>query len=252
MSGRLARVRRCAIVLASTFAIWAPLVVLTGGFGFRIGSLSISSRRPRNAIIIALLLTLLAWLIAPAGRRGAAIRNDLQWLVARVRAWTLAAWRAWVRSENTLVARAPAGAAATVMVVVAIVVMTVGFREGAHVAAASDAWGYVSEAELWARGNLRVEQPLMRELTREIPAEALAPLAYRPSPDRSTIVPVVAPGLPTLMAVFQVAGGRNAVFLVVPLMAAMAISATYLIGSRLAGPWSGAAAAILLAASPSF
>src|SRR5688572_16228743 len=216
MSGRLARVRRCAIVLASTFAIWAPLVMLTGGFGFRIGSLSISSRRPRNAILIALLLTVLAWLLAPAGRRSATIRGDLQWVIAMVQAWTVNAWRAWSRLETALIARARAGAAAAVMVAVAIVVVAVGFKEGAHVAAASDAWGYVSEAELWARGNLRVEQPLMRELTTEIPAEALAPLAYRPSPDRTTIVPVVAPGLPMLMALFQVAGGRDAVFFVVP------------------------------------
>jgi hypothetical protein len=53
MQDRLTRLRRGAIVLASTFALWVPLVMLTGGFGFRIGSLSISSSRPRNAILIA-------------------------------------------------------------------------------------------------------------------------------------------------------------------------------------------------------
>jgi 4-amino-4-deoxy-L-arabinose transferase-like glycosyltransferase len=55
-----------------------------------------------------------------------------------------------------------------------------------------------------------------------------------------------------LMALFQVVGGREAVFSVVPLMAAVAIVGVYVMGSRLGGPWSGAAAAILLAASPSF
>jgi hypothetical protein len=249
---RLARVRRTAIVLASTVALWAPLVVLTGGFGFRIGSLSISSRRPHNAVVIALVLAAAAWLIAPAGQRTAAIRTDVAWLAGLLRTRTRAAWLGWRRRETALIARASSRAAAGAALVVAVVIIAVGFREGAHVAAASDAWGYVSEADLWARGNLRVEQPLMRELTREIPAEALAPLAYRPSIDRTTIVPVVAPGLPMLMALFQIGGGRDAVFVVVPLMAGLAVWAAALIGTRLAGPWIGVATAILLATSPSF
>jgi hypothetical protein len=55
-----------------------------------------------------------------------------------------------------------------------------------------------------------------------------------------------------LMALFQVAAGREAVFFVVPLVAGVAIGATYLLGAAVGGPWIGLAAASLLAASPSF
>ena len=252
MIDRLQRVRRGVLVLAACAALWAPLAVLTGGFSVRLGPLSISSRNPRNAVLIVLVLMAVAWALGPRGARTAAAGADLRWLFAEIRARLLGAWRRWTSIEATTMAGAHEAYAGIAATAVALLVVIVGFREGALVAAASDAWGYVSQAELWARGDLRVEQPLMRELTPQIPAEALAPLAYRPSVDRMTIVPVVAPGLPLLMALFQVVAGREAVFAVVPLMAGVAVFGTYLIGKQLHGPWIGVAAATLLAASPSF
>jgi hypothetical protein len=232
--------------------IWGPLVVVTGGFGFRLGPLSIFSRHARNPLIIALLLIVVAWALAPAGRRHGTIARDFGWLGAslgRGLGWLRDRSRRW---EAALVARSGNRIAAAAATTLAVAVVAIGFREGALVAGGSDAWGYVSQAELWARGDLRIEQPLLRELTREIPAEAFAPLAYRPSVDRTTIVPVVAPGLPLLMALFLAIGGREAVFAVVPLLAGVAVLATYLLGTNLAGAWTGVAAAALLAASPSF
>jgi hypothetical protein len=229
MIDRLQRVRRGILVLAACCALWAPLVVLTGGFSVRIGPLSISSRNPRNAVVIVVVLLALAWTLGPAAARSAALGNDLRWLLAQVRSRTVGAWRQWTAVEAIVIARTRAAHAAAAATAVALAVVVVGFHEGAFVAAGSDAWGYISEAELWARGDLRIEQPLMRELTPQVPAEALAPLAYRPSVDRTTIVPVVAPGLPLLMALFQVAAGPDAVFAVVPLMAGVAVLGTYLI-----------------------
>ena len=84
---------------------------------------------------------------------------------------------------------------------------------------------------------------------------SLAPLGYRPhtaNPADKDIVPIYSPGLPMLMAVFKSIAGSRAVFWVVPLLGGLALWATYLLGARLAGPAVGAAAAVLMAASPTF
>ena len=47
-------------------------------------------------------------------------------------------------------------------------------------------------------------------------------------------------------------GGRDAVFLVVPVLGAAAVWLMFLLGSRVAGPTAGALAAVLFAASPIF
>jgi 4-amino-4-deoxy-L-arabinose transferase-like glycosyltransferase len=242
---RRAEFRHRLFVLAAVLTLWAAIIAVTEGFRVRIGPLSISSRSPRNPLLFACVAVGSAWMLAPAGRRSATAAGD-------VRAIVVGLWHAWTRAEAALVTRGSARWAAAFACVATISVVTIGFKEGALVAAASDAWGYVSEADRWANGRLRVEQPLMRELTPTLPADVLAPLAHRPSPDGTTIVPVVSPGLPMVMGLFQAIGGRDAVFVVVPLMAGVAIVATYLLGRRLAGPWTGVAAAVLLAASPSF
>ena len=145
---------------------------------------------------------------------------------------------------------------APIVVAAAIVAsVTFGLRQGLFVAAASDAYGYVSQADLWARGSPIVRQPFARDMTWPNAAETLAPLGYRPyrpAPHGTDIVPLYAPGLPMVMAIFKLLGGPRAVFLVVPLLGGLAIWATYLMGRRLAGPLVGASAAILLASSPPF
>jgi len=145
---------------------------------------------------------------------------------------------------------------APIVVAAAIVAsVTFGLRQGLFVAAASDAYGYVSQADLWARGNLVVGQPFARDMTWPNAAETLAPLGYRPyrpAPHGTDIVPLYAPGLPMVMAIFKLLGGPRAVFLVVPLLGGLAIWATNLMGRGLAGPLVGASAAILLASSPPF
>ena len=105
---------------------------------------------------------------------------------------------------------------------------------------------------MWSGGATEVEVPLMRQLEGIAPAEVFAPLAYRPSPRPGAIVPVVAPGLPWLMAIFETAGGGGAMYYVVPLLAGLAVWATGRIGMALAGPAAGLCAAVLLATSPPF
>ena len=145
---------------------------------------------------------------------------------------------------------------AQLLVVVTIAaIVTFGLKRGLFVAAAADAYGYVSEADLWARGELVIHQPFAAQMTWSNATASLAPLGYRPhtaDPADKDIVPIYSPGLPMLMAVFKRVAGARAVFFVVPLLAGLAVWATYLLGAKLAGPRVGASAALLLAASPTF
>src|SRR5438045_3637869 len=52
-------------------------------------------------------------------------------------------------------------------------VRVVGLVNGTHVAGAGDSYGYASQADLWASGRLRVEQPLMDELTWPLARQAM-------------------------------------------------------------------------------
>jgi 4-amino-4-deoxy-L-arabinose transferase-like glycosyltransferase len=130
-----------------------------------------------------------------------------------------------------------------------------GLLKGLFVAAAADAYGYVSQADLWANGTLIVRQPFAAEMTWPNAAESLAPLGYRPhtpAPHGTDIVPIYSPGVPMLMAVFRTVGGADAVYLVVPLLGGVAVWATYIMGKRFGGRLVGASAAMLLATSPPF
>lgn len=145
--------------------------------------------------------------------------------------------------------------ASLVVAAAVLSVITFGLLKGLFVAAAADAYGYVSQADLWARGSLVIQQPFAQEMTWPNAADSLAPLGYRPfrpAPHGTDIVPVHSPGVPMLMAVFKLIGGAKAVYLVVPLLGGLAVWATFLMGSRLAGAFVGASAAVLLATSPSF
>jgi len=193
-------------------------------------------------MLLAILAAGLAWVLAPAGRRGVALLDDGAGLAR-------AMWRAVVlllrRIERAVERAAPVFAA-----VAALVVVIVGFAEGARVAGGSDSYGYVSQAHLIAAWRVHVEPIPLAELTPAIPLKALVPLGYLLSPARDALVPTYAPGLPLVMAIGEWIAGRRAVFWVVPLLGGLAVWATYLLGRRAAGGPAGAFAAVLLASSP--
>jgi hypothetical protein len=249
--GRQVRLRRGLVVLSALLAGWALFIAVTGGVS-AIAGLGISSRAPRNPLILSIATALAAWFLAPRGGRGRAAAADCSWLLAVVSSRARRAWHPIAAAESELMLRGPYWAAPLVAAAVALTVVIIGFVEGALVAAGADAWGYVSQADLWLSGSLRLEQPLMRELSARIPPALMAPLAYTTSPERMDLVPAVGPGLPMLMALAALVAGRQAVFYIVPLTAGVAIGAAYMLGARIAGRWAGVATAVLLAASPAF
>ena len=117
-------------------------------------------------------------------------------------------------------------------------------------AAGSDAYGYVSQADLWLRGDLHIDQGFGASVPWPLARWTFTPLGYRPEPDGYRIVPQYSPGLPLLMAAFKVIAGQCAIFWVVPLCGGVLVFATYMIGRRIGRPVVGLAAAWIVATSP--
>jgi hypothetical protein len=142
-----------------------------------------------------------------------------------------------------------------ILVLVVLGGFAIGVRFGSFVAGGADSYGYVSQAGLWLNGRLRTAQPWVDQMSWPYRGFTFAPLGYRPAsgPDDHTIVPTYAPGLPILMAGFQAIAGPNGPYYVVPVLGALALWFTYLLGREVTGSREAAvAAAALLLASPPF
>jgi hypothetical protein len=245
------RPARQILLLSSVIAaVWAIVVRLSGGLVLQVGSFQVfSSRDPERAAIIALLSAIGAWLLTPLAER-----QRVQHACEAYASGALTALQGLVErtAPVRLSRRLPPQIAPLLAVSAATIIVIVGLARGVFSAGGSDSYGYVSQAELWAHGTLHVEQPFARSMRWPLAPQTLAPLGYRPNDDGTEIVPVYAPGLPMVMAIFQTVGGRDAVFYVVPILGGVAVLATYLLGARAGGRMVGCSAAILLATSPVF
>jgi hypothetical protein len=216
--------------LAAGLALWTLAIGAFGGVTFQVGGRTISSNDPTNPAMFVVVLVGIAWaLAAPADRQR--VRHRLA---------------GWGESGPAVLGPAVAGVAA-------LAVTMVGITQGSRAVGGADAYGYVSQADLWARGQMRYEEPLLREFADwPFAPRAFAPLGYLTADDGRTMVPAYAPGFPLVLAAFQRAAGPAAVFWVVPLLAGLAVCATYAFGAALAGRLAGASAAVILATSPVF
>ncbi len=142
--------------------------------------------------------------------------------------------------------------AAGLALALALAVFILGVRFGSRTAAGSDAYGYVSQADLWLHGNLHIDQPWVARFAWPDADAVFAPLAYRPGTAPHTLVPTYPPGLPLLMAAFSLPGAHGGRYLVVPLMAALGVWLTWRLGRRALGDAGGLLSALLLASSPAF
>jgi hypothetical protein len=147
---------------------------------------------------------------------------------------------------------------ALALVTAAVVVAAV--RWGSWVAGGSDSYCYVHQAERWAdvlgqlaRGrvaSLQVVEPLALEAPWPDAERAFAPSGHLPSPTvRGAIVPICPAGLSIAMAPFVLAGGPRAAFFVLPLLAAILVAATSIVGARF-GARVGLLSSLLVASSP--
>ena len=200
------------------------VILITGGFVIDAGPLHLSARRIGGPLAIALA----AWAaIAAQGRATltAAAASIVRFLDIHATALAL------------IVAAAAAGA---------------GVAYGTYSASGADGSGYVSQAALIASARIVHDEPLARQATWLQATSTFAPLGYRAGARDGELVPTYPSGLPATMAGARVMAGDLGPFLVSPMLGALAVFSTYLLGARLYSRTAGLIAAVLLSTSPIF
>lgn len=218
------KLRGALFVISLALIVWAALVLVTGGFSTSLLGVRIASRSPIRPFVAGLFVLMFV---------------------------VLAGWRQFDGALDRIL---PALRIAIVPAVVACcaAVFAFGVAFGTFAAGGSDSYGYVSQADLWLNGRLRVEQPFVQHMPWPDVDLSFAPLGYRPVGGSHTIVPTYPPGLPLLMAVAKQTAGANGPYYVVPALGALTVWLCYRLGERAVSPLVGAMAAVLLAASPIF
>jgi hypothetical protein len=145
--------RRILYLLASFLPVWAVVAFFTGGVGWMLGPLRISSRQPLRPLLMGLAIAVLYVWKYPAAERDA----DGRWL------------HRWV--ARALPFAVPAAAA---------LALYVGVHYGSFAAGGSDSYGYLSQARLWLSGLPRVEQPWVQDFAWKDRVWMFSPLGYRP------------------------------------------------------------------------
>lgn len=227
------QLRFCAAVLGVLAALWALILVASGGGDVRMVGIVVTAHDPRRPLLIASVMFVVFILAGGTIRPPVRAFRALKHVVSAIAAAILRIRHQWIAFA------------------LAIATFGVGVAYSTTTAGGSDEYGYVSQADLWLKGNLRVEQPFVEHVPWPHKRWAFAPFGYKPYDDEGyTIVPTYSPGLPLLMAAAKVVGGQTGLFLVVPLLGALMVLATYGIGCRLGAPWTGALAAWFAATSP--
>jgi hypothetical protein len=216
-------IRASAVVLMAIGVPWALALLVFGGGDLKIFRWTITSHEPLRPMAVAAVgLVIHVWI-------DGALRWAARWdaLAARV--------------DGRLVAG-----------VLAALVFSIGVVYGSTAGSGSDSYGYVSQADLWIEGRLKIDQPWAAEVPWPNANWTFSPLGYRPIEQAGvwTIVPTYSAGLPLMMAAAKRIGGQEAMFWVVPLFGGALVLATYGIGRRLGSERAGLAGAWLLAMSP--
>jgi hypothetical protein len=213
------------LVAAGTCALLILFIVITtGGFTIRAGPLYFSAHNWRGPLLVALVAFAAA---AFSGRI----------------AFTDAASSTWRFVDDH---------ALSLAIVIAVATAGAGVAYGTYSASASDASGYISEAQLLGAARIATDEPLAREAAWPNATWAFAPLGYRPGRVVGELVPTYPAGLPLVIAPVRLLAGELAAYLVVPLLGGIAVLCTYALGARLHSRPAGVAAAALLATSPIF
>lgn len=207
------------------FAAFAVFVALTGGIDTRVAGVAVRSRSWERPAMLGLFFAL--------------------WALFRVRARLLAV----VRGNHLVGVVRGLHRAAPVVAVLWAGIAAVVF--GTFAAGGSDSQGYVSQAALFAKGRVTDTLPSDPAFAWPEVAVTFTPLGYTRDPARRRLSPIYPPGFPLAMAPLALLH-RDAVFLVVPFCAALAVWCCWRLGIELGEPAAGAMAAMLLALSPTF
>ena len=96
-------------------------------------------------------------------------------------------------------------------------------------AGGADSYGYLSQAEGWLRGHIKIPQPWAQEAPWPSRSWSFSPLGWRPGDgdDGSSLVPTYSPGLPMLFAGAKLVAGQEGMFWVVPISGGLLVLATF-------------------------
>ncbi len=135
---------------------------------------------------------------------------------------------------------------------IALALTAVGLTYATTAVGGADSYGYVSEADGWLSGQLKIDQSWAQRTPWPASRWSFSPLGWRPGEgqDEWSLVPVYSPGLPLLFAGAKLIGGQEAIFWIVPLSGGLLVLATFGLGRRLGDSRAGLIAAALMATSP--
>jgi hypothetical protein len=216
---RAARVLLVLAAVAAALSVWA---FFTGGFRVRVFNVPLSVRGADRAAFVALACAII----------GTFLHDGLQ-----QRLWKAAAVANRVPILPTVAALAAA------------FVLLAGMTFGTRATGGADVYGYVSQAELWRKGDLRIHQEFVASIPWPNAEWSFSPLGYRPA-ENYTIVPTYPPGLPLIMLSFSLVLGSIGPYAVPWVAGAALVLLTYALGTRLSGRPVGALAALSVASSP--
>src|SRR5262245_49355594 len=210
---------KITIVAGIVLIAWTWWLAVGGsGWSFRVLSVRISSRDPFRSLILGGIL--LAVGVSPFR-----LRSD----------------SATIHQRSLFVA-----------VGLSIATFILGVAYGSFVAGGADAYGYVSQAALWANKSPFTPAPLATEAGWPDASWALTPLGYRPALTPGWMVPVYPPGLPLVMAPMRALFGEVGPYLITPIFGALVCWLTYWFGKKLYGPLEGVLSAAIIFATPVF
>jgi hypothetical protein len=136
-------------------------------------------------------------------------------------------------------------------ILAALAILAVGVMRGTYAAGGSDSSCYALMADAFARGEVQPYTALALEAPWPDAPRTFAPAGFIPSsvvPGAAS--PICAPGFSLLLAPFRLIAGRNGIFVVTPLAGALLVWMAFVVGRRLAGPWTGVTAAWVVATMP--
>ncbi len=120
-------------------------------------------------------------------------------------------------------------------------------------AGGSDSYCYLHQAEAWLNGTVRAADPIAAAAPWPDAPLTFAPMGHVPSPVvRGAIVPVCPAGLSLTMAAAELVAGRTGAWMVVPVLAVLAVWSVFNLGRAAGGAAAGVSAALLVACSPVF
>src|ERR1700730_14620332 len=216
--------RRVAVILIMLGSAWTLVLLGVGGVEMHFFGQTITSRE---------LLRPLA--LAAAGLALLMIVDGARRTYEQCRA-------VFTRRDDRLIAGA-----------LAAMTFAIGVAYASTAAAGAASYGYVSQADLWIAGHLKIDQAWVADVPWPNAKWSFAPLGYRPiaTDGNWSIVPTYSPGLPLMMAGAKIVAGHCAMFLIVPIFGAVLVLATFGIGDRLGSRDAGLIGAWLVATSPS-